>query len=110
MKATIIIPLMRSGGPMAFGVSKAIPRAAFCHAREFTDITNTDNFNGKRDLVLIESVINSGKSLVNSITPLRESYPPVRIIVVKGVAQADSVIIKPDEEDASRLTMRSPRC
>lgn len=101
---------MRGGEPMALGVSKAIPRAAFCYAKEFTDITNTDISNGKHDLVLIESVINSGKSLIDSITPLWESYPSVRIIVVTGVAQADSVIIEPDKEDASRLTMGSPKC
>ena len=40
---------------MAFGVSKAIPRAAFCHAKEFTDITNTDMFNGSRVLQFTSS-------------------------------------------------------
>ncbi|KAL1792619.1 hypothetical protein ACET3X_009126 [Alternaria dauci] len=101
-KATIIIPLMRGGEPMAFGVSEAMPRAAFCHAKQFSDITNTDIFKGKRSVVLVDSVINSGKSLVDFITPLRDLCPRIRIVVVTGVAQADSVIIKPDKQDGSK--------
>jgi uracil phosphoribosyltransferase/adenylate kinase/phosphoserine phosphatase len=92
-KATLIIPLMRGGEPMAFGVSKALPRAAFAHAKTFADV-DKKIFEGKRTVVLVDSVINTGKSIVEFVLPLRERYPGVRVVVVAGVVQEDAVVVK----------------
>lgn len=61
-KATPIIPLMRGGERMALGVSKALPGAAFAHAKKFYDI-NPKNFEGKRTIILVDSIINAGKQV-----------------------------------------------
>ncbi|KAF1833642.1 uracil phosphoribosyltransferase [Decorospora gaudefroyi] len=92
-KATLIIPLMRGGEPMAFGVSKAMPAASFAHAKKFRDI-EPQNFHGKRTVILVDSVVNSGQSIVEFVEPLRRRYPQIRIIVVAGVVQADAVVIR----------------
>jgi uracil phosphoribosyltransferase len=92
-KATLIIPLMRGGEPLAFGVSKAMPAACFAHAKDFSDV-DSKNFQGKRTIILVDSVINTGGSIVEFMKPLRERYPNVRVIVVAGVVQADAVVIQ----------------
>ncbi|KAI4948928.1 hypothetical protein J4E91_005390 [Alternaria rosae] len=61
-KATPTIPLMRGGERMALGVSKALPGAAFAHAKKLYDI-NTKNFEGKRTIIPVDSVINAGKQV-----------------------------------------------
>jgi uracil phosphoribosyltransferase len=91
--ATLIIPMMRGGEPLAFGVSEAMPAAGFAHAKEFSDV-NSKNFEGKRTIILVDSVINTGSSIVKFMKPLREQYPNVRVIVVAGVVQADAVVIQ----------------
>lgn len=78
---------------MAFGVSKALPRAAFAHAKTFADV-DKKIFEGKRTVVLVDSVINTGKSIVEFVLPLRERYPGVRVVVVAGVVQEDAVVVK----------------
>ena len=96
-KATLIIPLMRGGEPMAFGVSKALSGAAFAHAKVFSDI-DPKNFEGKRTIILVDSVINTGKSIVEFMVPLREACPRVRVVVVAGVVQEGAVVVKEGEE------------
>jgi uracil phosphoribosyltransferase/adenylate kinase/phosphoserine phosphatase len=108
-KATLIILLMRGGEPMAFGVSEAMPRAVFCHAKEFSDITDKKIFQGKRNVVLVDSVINTGKSLVDFITPLRKLCPHIRIVVVTGVVQADAVVVKPEGDNKFAELLRDDR-
>ncbi|KAI4645197.1 hypothetical protein J4E93_005997 [Alternaria ventricosa] len=96
-KATLIIPLMRGGEPMAFGVSKALPGAAFAHAKVFSDI-DPKNFEGKHTIILVDSVINTGKSIVEFMVPLREMCPRVRVVVVAGVVQEGAVVVKEGAE------------
>ncbi|KAF2133802.1 hypothetical protein P153DRAFT_362865 [Dothidotthia symphoricarpi CBS 119687] len=88
-KHTLIVPLMRGGEPMAFGVSKALKTAGFAHAKHFSDI-DAGNLKGKRAIILVDSVINTGGSIVEFMEPLREKYPGVQVIVVAGVVQADA--------------------
>ena len=89
-KATLIIPLMRGGEPLAFGVSKAMPSAGFAHARTFSDI-KAGNWVGKRAVILVDSVINTGGSIVEFMHALRNKLPRLRVVVVVGVVQADAV-------------------
>jgi uracil phosphoribosyltransferase len=89
-KDTLIVPLMRGGDLMAFGVSKALKSASFAHAREYQDIVK-GLLSGKRTIILVDSVINSGSSIVKFLIPLREEYPDVRVVVVTGVVQAAAV-------------------
>lgn len=87
---TQIVPLMRGGEPMAFGVSKALKQAAFAHSKSFNDI-DEGHFEGKKTLLLNDPVVDTGKSIVKYLVPLREKLPAVRIVVVAGVMQEEAV-------------------
>ncbi|KAI8930907.1 hypothetical protein NX059_011922 [Plenodomus lindquistii] len=89
--ATLIIPAMRGGEAMAFGVSKVLPRASFVHARNFGDI-DLEHFEGRRSILLVDSVVNTGESMVEDfIKPIRAIRPYARIVVVAGVVQANAL-------------------
>jgi uracil phosphoribosyltransferase len=87
---TLIVPLIRGGEPMAFGISRALPLASFAHAYHFSDI-KPGNFTGKSTIILVDSVINTGKSIVEFLEPLRKEHPEVKVVVVAGVVQEDAV-------------------
>lgn len=87
---TLIIPLMRGGEPMAFGVSKALKLATFVHSHTFSDI-NEGHFDGKKTIILVDSVVNSGKSIMEYLEPLRKRDPQVKVVVVAGVVQAQAM-------------------
>ena len=87
---TMIVALMRGGEPMAYGVNDAFPHAMFFHANEATDI-KADHVQGKRTIVLVDSVINTGKSIVKFVQHVRELSPNIRIIIVAGVVQAQCI-------------------
>lgn len=104
---TLIIALMRGGEPMALGVSEAFPAAEFLHTKTPRDLPiPLDSEGGKylsmsdrgiETVLLVDSVVNSGKSVVEFITALRDSererHPHVRmrILVVAGVVQAGAL-------------------
>ena len=88
--STMIIPLMRGGEPMAFGVSRALQTASFVHAKAYADIKQ-DLFIGKRTIILVNSVINKGTSVFEFVHELRKEHPALRVIVVTGVVQANAV-------------------
>ena len=85
---TAIIALMRGGEPMAFGVSSAFPLAMFVHATKPSDI---DTHHLRRSVLLVDSVINSGKSVAEFIHHIRSLDATIRIIVVAGTVQAKSL-------------------
>lgn len=93
---TLIVPLMRGGEPMALGVSKALKTAAFAHAYNFADFEPggkvAGNIEGKKTIILVDSVINSGRSIVEFVEPLRRKYKNVRVVVVAGVVQAGATV------------------
>jgi len=89
-KATLILPAMRGGEPMAFGVNKVLAHASFKHAKCFDEIEK-EHFRGKRTIILVDSVINTGRSIVEFVEPMRQACPFVCIVVVAGVIQADAV-------------------
>ena len=85
-RQTMIVALMRGGEAMAFGVNAAFPLATFLHARCPEDVTD-DLLTGKVTVVLVDSVINSGKTVVQFVQHIRSLHATIRIVVVAGVIQ-----------------------
>ncbi|KAG8749303.1 hypothetical protein FRC11_011450 [Ceratobasidium sp. 423] len=86
---TTIVALMRGGEPMALGVNEAMPLATFIHAKLPSDL-KAEYVEGQRTIILVDSVINTGKSIVDFVTRIREVDACIRIVVVAGVVQAKS--------------------
>jgi uracil phosphoribosyltransferase len=89
-KKTSIVALMRGGEAMALGVNEAFPRAMFVHAKRPKDI-EPHHLLRQHTVVLVDSVVNSGKTVVNFVQHVRSLHATIRIVVVAGVAQAQSV-------------------
>lgn len=87
----LIIALMRGGEPMALGVNDAFPEAMFLHANCPDDI-QIDHLRGTNNVVLVDSVVNSGKTLVEFVQRIYNLQASVRIVVVSGVVNAGSVV------------------
>ncbi|MCJ1417150.1 hypothetical protein MMC32_003489 [Xylographa parallela] len=87
---TTIVALMRGGEPMAFGVSDALPLAMFVHAGDANDI-KLHHLEGQLTVILDDSVINTGKTVVEFVQHIRKLHATVRIVVVAGVVQAQCV-------------------
>ncbi|ROW16779.1 hypothetical protein VPNG_01530 [Cytospora leucostoma] len=84
---TVIVALMRGGEPMAFGVSEAFPSAMFIHADTPEDVKE-HHLTGQKSLILVDSVVNSGATVVEFLTHIRFIHKSLRIVVVAGVIQA----------------------
>ena len=89
-KQTTIVALMRGGEPMAYGVSDAFPLAMFVHARDADDI-KLHHLEGQLTVILVDSVINTGKTIVESVQQIRKLHATIRIVIVAGVVQAQCV-------------------
>lgn len=87
---TSIVALMRGGEPMALGVSDAFPNALFVHANRPSDIIPR-HVQGQHTVVLVDSVVNSGKTIVKFVQHIRSLHATVRIVVTAGVVQAQAV-------------------
>ncbi len=87
---TTIVALMRGGEPMALGVSDAFPSAMFVHASD-PDGLKLHHLEGQLTVVLVDSVINTGKSIVEFVQHIRSLHATIRIVVVAGVVQADNI-------------------
>ncbi|RAL15890.1 uracil phosphoribosyltransferase [Aspergillus homomorphus CBS 101889] len=87
---TLIIALMRGGEPMALGVSEAFPKAMFHHAASVADITH-EHLNDRATAILVDSVINTGSSVLEMIQHIRQINATLRIVVVAGVVQKQAV-------------------
>ncbi|KAI2604631.1 uracil phosphoribosyltransferase-domain-containing protein [Hypoxylon sp. NC1633] len=87
---TLIVPLMRGGEAMAFGVNHAFLLARFVHASRPDDIQHC-HLQAIRNVILVDSVINSGGTIVEFARRIRDLRPQVRVIVVAGVVQSRSV-------------------
>lgn len=79
-----IVAIMRGGEPMAFGVNDAFPRAALIHANSPQDLTS-DHLQRQETIILVDSVINSGKTIVDFVEYVRKLSPAVRNVIVAGV-------------------------
>lgn len=87
---TTIVALMRGGEPMAFGVSEALPQAAFLHADKPGDIS-VDHLRAKVHIILVDAVINSGQTAVGFIKRIRALHATVRIFLLVGLVQDQSI-------------------
>jgi uracil phosphoribosyltransferase len=87
---TLIVPLMRGGESMAFGINDAFPLAMFLHAKNPTDIMS-DHLRGRCNLILVDSVINTGKSVIEFVEHIHSLDAKMPIVVVAGVVQCDSI-------------------
>lgn len=87
---TSIVALMRGGEAMAFGVNEAFPLAMFVHASRPNDIM-LHHLQGQHTIVLVDSVVNSGKTVVQFVQHICNLHATIRIVIVAGVVQAQSV-------------------
>jgi len=89
-KRTSIVACMRGGEAMALGVSKAFPLARFFHISEDTEL-ESHHLHGQSCVIVVDSVINEGTTIVGFVKRIRALNRSIRIVVVAGVAQAASV-------------------
>ena len=87
---TTIVALMRGGEPMASGVNDVFPLAMFVHARDADDI-KLHHLQGQLTVILVDSVVNTGKTIVEFVQHVRKLHATIRIVVVAGVVQAQCV-------------------
>ncbi|KAL1640593.1 hypothetical protein SLS58_006788 [Diplodia intermedia] len=87
---TTIVAAMRAGEPMASGVNKMFPRAMFVHASGPESITSK-YLQGQVQVLLVDSVINSGATILDFVEAIRKITPGIRIVVVAGTVQAQCI-------------------
>lgn len=86
----LLVALMRGGEPLAMGVNDAIPLATFVHAKKPSDLL-PDHTAGKQVVMLIDSVVNSGRTVVEFLRRVRELRSDVSVLVIAGVIQSDAI-------------------
>ncbi|KAL3475179.1 uracil phosphoribosyltransferase-domain-containing protein [Aspergillus californicus] len=91
-KQTLIVALMRGGEAMAFGVNKnkAFPQAQFLHASKPEDIKR-QHLENNITVILVDSVINNGKTVVEFVQFIRTIHASIRVVAVAGVVQDQAV-------------------
>ncbi|KAJ7621753.1 uracil phosphoribosyltransferase [Mycena polygramma] len=89
-KETVIVALMRGGEPMARGVYEALPLAMFVHAKKPQEL-NHEHLRERKVVLLVDSVVNNGKSVDEFVSHIRTLDSIISIVVVTGVIQARSL-------------------
>ncbi|KAF3894535.1 hypothetical protein GTR04_1480 [Trichophyton interdigitale] len=87
---TLIVAVMRAGEPMARGVWESFPKASFLHVKSPEDV-KPHHVQGKVTIILVDSVINSGKTVAEFLGRIQILHSTVRIVVVAGVVQAECI-------------------
>ncbi|EFE39764.1 hypothetical protein TRV_05500 [Trichophyton verrucosum HKI 0517] len=87
---TLIVAVMRAGEPMARGVWESFPKASFLHVKSPEDV-KPHHVQGKVTIILVDSVINSGKTVAEFLARIQILHSIVRIVVVAGVVQAECI-------------------
>ncbi|KAL5903123.1 hypothetical protein ACKVV7_011430 [Pyricularia oryzae] len=101
---TLIVAMMRGGEPMARGVYQTFPQAIFAFAKDPHQVTGRDVAD-VANILLVDSVINTGKSMVDFVEHIRGMNPRAKILLVAGVVQAGAMAI--DKEESLRRKMES---
>ena len=83
---TTIVALMRAGEPMASGVHDVLPTARFVHAHETTDLKE-HHVKGQLTVVLVDAVINSGKTVIEFCQHVRKLHSTIQVVLLTGVVQ-----------------------
>ncbi|KAL8641296.1 MAG: hypothetical protein Q9228_001882 [Teloschistes exilis] len=89
-KQTTIVALMRGGEPMASGVSDAFPLAMYVYANEPANVKQhhlETPLEKQQTIILVDSVVNTGKTIVKFVEHISNLSADIRIIVVAGVVQ-----------------------
>lgn len=86
----LLVALMRGGEPLAMGVNDAFPLAMFVHAKNPSDLL-PDQMKEKKVIMLIDSVVNSGKTILQFLRRVRELRSDVSVLVVAGVIQSAAI-------------------
>jgi uracil phosphoribosyltransferase/phosphoserine phosphatase/adenylate kinase len=87
---TLIVPLLRGGQPMASGILKVFPKARFHGAEEPTGVKQ-EYLEDILNVILVDSVINSGESMAQFVQHIQEMDGAVHIFIVAGVIQDQAV-------------------
>lgn len=90
---TTIVALMRAGEPMALGVNDAMPSAMFLHAKDPGDL-KPEHVDQQHTIVLVDSVINTGKTTLEFLQCIRTLHATIRVVVVAGVVQEKFIVEK----------------
>lgn len=85
-----IVALMRGGEAIALGVNEALPLAMFVHASCAEDIM-PHHLQRQLTVVLVDSVVNSGKTVAQFLQHVRNIHSTIRIVIIAGVVQTQSV-------------------
>ncbi|KAI1335816.1 uracil phosphoribosyltransferase-domain-containing protein [Xylariaceae sp. FL0016] len=89
-KKTTIVAAMRGEEPMALGINEAFPTAMFVHAYRPEDI-GREHIAQQSAIILVDSVVNTGATIVQFVKRVREVSDSARVVVVAGVVQAKAV-------------------
>ncbi|KAK7179210.1 hypothetical protein DPSP01_011760 [Paraphaeosphaeria sporulosa] len=87
---TTIVAIMRAGEPMASGVSEAFSLAMYVHAKSPSDLA-PHHIQGQSQILLVDSVVNSGKTVIQFVQHVRNVSKYIHIVVVTGVIQGKCV-------------------
>jgi uracil phosphoribosyltransferase/phosphoserine phosphatase len=87
---TLIMALMRGGEAMALGISSVFPLASFVHASDPTKLEEND-LRGRKTVLLVDSVVNSGKTVFAFMKAIQNIDKFIRIVVVAGVIYEPTV-------------------
>ena len=87
---TLIVALMRGGEPMALGVNEVLPSASFLHAHLPSDI-NSDHVKAMSTIVLVDSVVNSGQTVVDFVHRFEKLSQTLCTVVIAGVVQSEAI-------------------
>ncbi len=75
---------------MAFGVNEAFPRAMLVHANS-ADQIKLHHLQGQLTVILVDSVVNTGKTIIDFVQHVRQLHATIRIVIVAGVVQAQCI-------------------
>ncbi|KAM6508823.1 hypothetical protein FSOLCH5_011826 [Fusarium solani] len=87
---TLIVGVMGDGRSMARGVREAFPSAMLIFAASTSDIADHD-VHYKYTVILVDSSINSGQTMIRFIRHIRSCNPRTRIVVMTGAVQAKAI-------------------
>ncbi|KAJ4229019.1 hypothetical protein NW759_003740 [Fusarium solani] len=87
---TLIVGVMGDGRSMARGVREAFPSAMLIFTASTSDIADHD-VHYKYTVILVDSSINSGQTMIRFIKHIRNCNPRTRIVVMTGAVQAKAI-------------------
>ena len=81
---------MRGGEPITSDINDAFPLAIFVHVRDADDI-KLHHLQGQLTVILVDSIVNTGKTIVEFVQHVRKLHATIRIVIVADIIQAQCV-------------------